>query len=135
MVPRQRNDAEAGFFQIESGFFRFFHDMDEEGGRTADDRDSEVLDQKQLFFGSTSAHGDNRASEVFRSVVHSQASGEQAVAIGNHDGILFGHSPHPEDTADGFGPDIKIITGIAYDCRFPGCTARGMNPHDFFHRD
>ena len=43
-------------------------------------------------------------------------------------------SSHRQTSCYAFAPQIKIVSGVAYDLRLAGRTGRCVDPHDIFHR-
>ena len=116
--------------------FTFTHGLTQEhsiGRRTAEDRRSEVMHERNLLLGVSARHGNHTGPDVRCTVVSTQSSGEESVAIANLEYILLGCAIGREGTRNGLAPHGQVLTGMQHHYGLARRSAGSVNTHNLAH--
>ena len=81
------------------------------GGAT-EDGGTEIVHQGYLFLGVARRDGDDRGSDVRRSVMGTETSREESVAVGHLEDVILAGTVGGEGTGDSLRPHGEVLTGI-----------------------
>src|SRR5690606_37704263 len=110
----------------------FFRDDQGIGRRHHDDVGPQVHDQLHLFLGLPAGHGDDRTAGALRAIVGAQAAGEQAVAVGDVDGVARAAARCADRSRHQLGPGVDVLQGVADDGGLAGRARRSMQAGQAF---
>src|ERR1022692_3156683 len=116
--------------RVESLTREFIGDVKHVRRRNHDDVGTQITDQLHLLLRLAARHRNYRAAETLRSVVRSQSTGEQSVAVGHLNDISGTSSGTPNGARNETCPRVDIAARVPDDGRFSGRAARCMNAHD-----
>ena len=99
-------------------------------GRGADQGGGlEVLHDLDLPLGVARGDRDDRGTDQLGAVVQAEAAGEQAVAEGDLDDVVFGDAGGGDHPGHQVGPGLDVVAGVADHGGLARGAGRGMHPH------
>ena len=129
----ENTHANRKIMQIDSHLSRLFAKVNKIGRRAADTGYTEVAHQHDLALRVASGCGNNGRAERFHTVVRTESTCEQTVAVGVLNDVAAVDSRHGERTFHAAHPDVDIVFGIADNNRFPSGSAGSVETHNLLH--
>jgi len=88
--------------------------------RTGEGRRLEIEQDVELAPGIARRGRDDHHAQALCTIMQAQATGEQAIAIGNMQRVLFSQAGHGQRTRHAFRPEIDVFPGIAHNLLLAG---------------
>ena len=91
------------------------------------------MHQRNLFLRITRRDGYNRGTDIRSTIMRTQTSSEETVAIGHLEDIILTSAIGRKGTRNCFRPHGKVFSGIKHHNRLTSCSAGSMDTYNLTH--